>query len=271
MTENKKILFLDIDGTLVNSKKEITPKTLEALIDIQKEGHIVCLASGRPYPGILPYVKKLRLDEFGGYVLAFNGGKIVDCKTMKVVYEKPLSNKFTKIVYDYALKNGLGMVTYQDNRVITGTEIDDYMSYEARLNYMDLVKVDDFIGLVDYDPAKFLLTADPEKSEQFEKELAELLGPDVNVFRSEPYFIEITNKAVDKALSIEGLLPILGLKREQSICCGDGFNDLTMVRYGGIGVAMGNAQEIVKENADYITASCDEDGLVEVIDKFIRG
>ena len=97
-----------------------------------------------------------------------------------------------------------------------------------------------------------------------------ILGGDLNVFRSEPYFIEITIKGVDKAESLAGLLASIGLRREDSICCGDGFNDLTMVKYGGVGVAMGNAQQVVKDNADYITASCDEDGLVEVVEKFVR-
>ena len=89
------------------------------------------------------------------------------------------------------------------------------------------------------------------------------------MFRSEPYFIEITIKGVDKAESIDKLVNILGMEQKDTICCGDGFNDLTMVQYGGIGVAMDNAQQIVKDNADYITASCDEDGIVQVIKEFI--
>ncbi len=266
---DKKILILDIDGTLVNSKKEITPNTLEHLIKIQEMGHVVALASGRPYPGMKKYAEQLKLDEFGGYAISFNGGRIINCKTQEAVVEKRIPNRFAKIIYDYAIKHGIGMVTYKGNTVITGTEIDEYMQYEARLNWMVIEKVEDFLATVDFDMVKCLLTAPPDIAEKHEKALFEMLSPELNVFRSEPYFIEITTKGVDKAESIDSLLKIIDIPRENSICCGDGFNDLTMVKYGGIGVAMENAQQIVKDNADYITASCDDEGIVEVIKKFI--
>lgn len=266
---DKKILILDIDGTLVNSKKEITPNTLEHLLKIQEMGHIVALASGRPYPGMKKYAEELQLDKFGGYAISFNGGRVINCATKEAVFEKKIPNSYAKIIYDYAVEHGIGMVTYKDNKVITGTEIDEYMQYEARLNWMPIEKVEDFIEYVDFDMVKCLLTADPKVAPEHEKALHDKLSPNLNVFRSEPYFIEITTQGVDKAESIDNLLKIIGIPRENSICCGDGFNDLTMVKYGGVGVAMDNAQQIVKDNADYITASCDEDGIVEVINKFI--
>lgn len=267
--DEKKILFLDIDGTLLNSKKEITEETHKYLIDIQKMGHIVALASGRPYPGMAGYAEALELDSFGGYALAYNGGKVINCATRETVFEKCIDKKYAGILYGYALKNGLGMVTYEDNVVITGTEIDEYMAYEARLNFMDIKRVEDFVGYVNFDMPKCLLTAKPEYAEKYEIELRDMLYPDLNVFRSEPYFIEITKRGVDKAESIRNLLKIIGIDKSRSICCGDGYNDLTMVKCGGVGVAMGNAQQIVKDNADYITSTCDEDGIVEVIKKFI--
>ncbi|MBQ9200508.1 MAG: HAD family phosphatase [Lachnospiraceae bacterium] len=267
---DKKILILDIDGTLVNSKKEITKKTHDALMDIQDMGHIVVLASGRPYPGMKQYVNALSMDKKGGYAIAFNGGMIIDCKTGLPVVEKCIPNNYVRPLYDYALDNGLGMVTYKDDMVITGTDIDNYMQYEARLNFMPLKKVRDFVSFVDYDMVKCLMTAEPNiKAPRCEMELKKMFSPKLNVFRSEPYFIEITTNGVDKSTTIAKLLELVDIPRENSICCGDGFNDTTMVKYAGIGVAMGNAQQIVKDNADYITASCDEDGLVEVIEKFI--
>lgn len=266
---DRRIIVLDIDGTLVNSKKEITPATKEALTDIQEKGHIVALASGRPYPGMVKYIKELKLDAFGGFALAFNGGKVIDCRTREIVFEKCIDKSYLPVIFNYAVEHGLGMVTYRDDEVITGTDIDDYMAYEARLNNMPIRRLDDFVGAVDFDMPKCLLTAEPDRAERYEEELKELLAPSLNVFRSEAYFIEITRKGVDKAESVDRLLSRIGMKKEQSICCGDGFNDLTMVQYGGIGVAMGNAQQIVKENADYVTASCDEDGIVQVIEKFM--
>ncbi len=266
---DKKIIILDIDGTLVNSKKEITPETLKYLRMIQEQGHIVALASGRPYPGMKQYIDALSLEKYGGYVLSFNGGMVIECAAGRVVYQKTIPNRYAKVLYDFAKKRKIGMVTYDGNRVVTGTDTDGYMEFEARLNNMEICKVDDFCGYVDFDMPKCLMTAEPEQAEVYEKELRDMLSPELNVFRSEPYFIEITTKGVDKAESVARLLDVLGMKREQCICCGDGFNDRTMVEYAGIGVAMGNAQDVVKEAADYVTASCDEDGIVEVIKRFI--
>ena len=266
---DKKILVLDIDGTLVNSEKKITPETLKYLKMIQEQGHIVALASGRPFPGLKQYSDALGLAEYGGYALSFNGGKVISCATQEVIYTKAIPNRYAKILYEFAKERHIGMVTYKDNQVITGPDTDGYMEFEARLNHMELCQVDDFLKVVDFDMIKCLMTAEPEVAEQYEKELAALVSPDLNVFRSEPYFIEITVKGVDKAESIARLLEHIDMKREQCICCGDGFNDKTMVEYAGVGVAMGNAQQVVKDVADYVTASCDEDGLVEVIKKFV--
>ena len=92
------------------------------------------------------------------------------------------------------------------------------------------------------------------------------------MFRSDPFFIEVVPKGVDKALTLEQLLPLMGATQEQTVCCGDGYNDISMLQYAGVGVAMANAQEPVKEAADYVTnATNDEDGLVEVIRKFFDG
>lgn len=267
---DKKILVLDIDGTLVNSKKEITPRTRKAIIDIQEAGHIVALASGRPYPGMRDYAKEIGLEYYGGYALSFNGGIVISCKTGETIYSKCVDRAYVKPIYDFARKYNLGMVTYQGEKVVTGTRIDEYMEYEARLNNMELVSVDDFESYVDFDMIKCLLTAPVDVAEKMEQMLADILKPDLNVFRSEPYFIEVTNKDVDKAASLDNLIRIIGVPWENTICCGDGFNDLSMVSYAKVGVAMDNAQEVVKEHADFITDSCDDDGLVKVIDRFMR-
>ena len=88
---DRKVLFLDLDGTLTNDDKKVTPKTLKALKQIMEEGHIVALASGRPTPGVAQVAKTLELDKYGGYVLSFNGGKVINWKTKEVIYENALS------------------------------------------------------------------------------------------------------------------------------------------------------------------------------------
>lgn len=268
---DRKILALDIDGTLTNSSKDITPATLKKLIEVQEAGHIVAIASGRPLPGIRRIADLTDLKKYGGYVLAFNGGRIVNYKTGEVVYQAALDNSIVREIYDYCLEAGCGMVTYEGDNVITGTEIDEYMTFEAGINHMDIVKLDNFKDYIDFPLNKCLLTAKPDRAEAIEKELTHRYGDKVTIFRSEPYFVEIMPKNVHKATSLEKLLALLNIDVKNLVACGDGYNDLTMIEYAGVGVAMSNAQDIVKAHADYVTGSNDEDGLVPVMDKFILG
>lgn len=269
MSQEKKILVLDIDGTLTNSKKEITENTKKSIKSIMEKGHVVILASGRPTPGMKKYAEELELEKYNGYLLSFNGGKIVNCKTGEIVFQQTLPPQILKILHQFAEENDCGLVTYQGDTVILGTRSDEYVELEARINGLPIRQVDNMVEFVDFDMNKCLMTATVDKAPKLEKILQERIGDKASVYRSEPFFIEIMPKGVDKAASLDQMLCKTGWKRENTICCGDGFNDMTMIQYAGVGIAMANAQEKVKEAADFITNSNDEDGLVTVIEKFI--
>lgn len=264
----EKALVLDIDGTLTNSKKEITPATKQAIQGLMERGQKVILASGRPTPGMLKFEKELELEKYGGYLLSFNGAKIVDCYTGEIIYQRLLPLTLLPGMYHFAKDNGCGLITYLGNEVISAFPTDKYVELEARINGLPVKEVENFLEFVDFDINKCLMTAEPEKAEHLEKELRDRYGDRADVYRSEPYFIEIMPKGVNKAASLDKILPVLGVTRENTVCCGDGFNDISMIKYAGVGVAMGNAQQAVKEAADYVTAANDEDGLVQVIERF---
>lgn len=267
--QDTKVLVLDIDGTLTNSQKEITPATKRGILETLKRGHKVILASGRPTPGMRRYEKELELEQYGGYLLSFNGARIIECRSGEIVYQRILPPGIIPGLYRFAKEHGCGLVTYFGDRIVSAFAPDEYVLLESRINGMEIQVVDNFKGFVDFDINKCLLTAPPAEAEVLEKQLADRYGDRVSVYRSEPFFIEIMPQHVDKATSLDRMLMTVGLTRENAICCGDGYNDISMIRYAGVGVAMGNAQPAVKEAADYITASNDEDGLVEVMDKFI--
>ena len=266
----EKVLVLDIDGTLTNSKKEISSATKEAIRGVLERGHKVILASGRPTPGMRRYEEELELEKYGGYLLSFNGGRIIECRSGEVVYQRTLPLSIIPGLYTFAKQNGCGLVTYFGNQIISAFEPDEYVELESRINGIPIKVVENFKDYVDFEINKCLLTAPVEKAPELEKVLRTKYEGYVSVYRSEPFFIEVMPQNVDKAASLERMLQSIGLTREDAICCGDGFNDISMLQYAGIGVAMGNAQPAVKEAADYITGTNDEDGLVQVMDKFME-
>ena len=266
----KKVLVLDIDGTLTNSKKEITKETKEAIWGVIERGHKVMLASGRPTPGMRRYEEELELAKYGGYLLSFNGARIVDCASGDIIYQRTIPASTVAKLYYYAKEQNCGIITYLGDTVLSGFEPDEYIILEAGINGLPVQVVEDFPHFVDFEVNKCLMTAPPEKAERIEKDLQEKYGDRLSVYRSEPFFIEIMPKDVNKATSLSRVLPVVGATKEDAICCGDGYNDISMIEYAGLGVAMGNAQEAVKQAADYITKTNDEDGLVQVIDEFMK-
>lgn len=265
----KKVLVLDIDGTLTNSKKEITENTRRAIWDAVMRGHKIMLASGRPTPGMRRYEEELELARYGGYLLSFNGARIVECRTGEVIYQRTLPVSLVPGLYRFAKERHMGLITYLGDTVISAFAPDEYVQLEARINGLSIRVVENFPEFVDFDIQKCLLTAPGEQAAVYERELQEKYSQFSSIYRSEPFFVEVMPQGVNKASSVKQMLPILGLDREHVICCGDGYNDISMIRYAGLGVAMANAQTAVKEAADYITASNDEDGIVQVIREFM--
>ena len=266
-----KILVLDIDGTLTNSQKEITPRTRTALQKAQEKGIKIVLASGRPTYGIMPVAGQLALERFGGYILSFNGGRIINAQTGEVIYQKTLPPEMPALLYDLSKEYKTNIMTYLDRTVITPKKDDKYVELESRINQMEVRQVEDFKSFVNFPVTKCLMVEDGEYLAQVEQTVKARLGDTLSVLRSEPFFLEIMPKNIDKAYSLGKLLEHLGLNKDQMIACGDGFNDRSMIEFAGLGVAMANAQEPVKAAADYITASNDEDGVAAVVERFILG
>lgn len=265
-----KIIVLDLDGTLTNSKKEISPKTKEALLEIQRDGYKVVLASGRPTSGITPLATELELAKYGGYVLSFNGAKITDCKTGEIVYNKTLPPSVIPDLYETAVKHNVGIISYDTGKVISGNVMNDYLKLEAKINGLEILEVPDFVSYLDYPVNKCLMPANHEVLELAKADLEKKYHSLLSIYYSEPFFLEIMPQNVDKAQSLLKLLNTIGITSDEMICCGDGFNDISMIEVAGLGVAMENAQELVKDAADFITLSNDEDGILHVINKFMR-
>ncbi len=269
--DNYNMLVLDIDGTLVGSDKTISEKTREAIIKAQQRGKIVAIASGRSIAGIRKTASNISLEQYGGYVIAYNGTTVVNCKTGECIYNQMVPKELVKPVYEAAKRVNAGIVVYNDNtkEMISGNGLNEYIKIDAEACNVTINEVSDFVKAINFPFNKFLLSGKPEHMAEVEKIMAKEFGDRLNVFRSDPFYVELLPRYVDKGVAVEKLVKHLDIQREKVICIGDSYNDLPMLRFAGMGVAMGNAQQEVKEMADYVTASNDEDGIVNVIDKFM--
>lgn len=265
-----KIVVLDLDGTLTNSEKKITEKTKNALLTIQKKGIIVTLASGRPTYGIISLAKELELEKYGGYIISFNGAKIINCKTNEILYNKTIPKELIPILLDESIKNNVNILGYvNENIIAAGNGMNKYTIYEGKNNNMKVIETKDFINDLIEPANKCLITGEPELLVKLQDKLRNELGNKLSIYRSESFFLEIMSLNIDKALSINELLKILKIDKKDLICIGDGFNDKSMIEFAGLGIAMENAKQEVKDVADFITKSNNDDGVAFAIEKFI--
>lgn len=265
-----KLLVLDVDGTLLNNDKEISSRTLAALLKVQQMGIHIVLASGRPTYGILPVAKKLELGNYGGYILSYNGAQIIDARTGEVLFEKRINPEMLPYLEKKARKNGFSIFTYTEDRIITDHPEDPHIREEALLNNMKLVEEPEFSIAIDFAPCKCMLVSDDEEAlVGLEEHWRKRLNGALDVFRSEPFFLEVVPCSVDKANTLGILMEKLDVKPEEVIAIGDGVCDFSMIQMAGLGVAMGNAQDSVKVCADVVTASNEEDGVALAVEKAI--
>ena len=258
-------IALDLDGTLTNHDKVVTPRTRQALLKAQELGAIIILASGRPTYGIVPVAECLELEKRGGYILSYNGGNIVNAKTGEKLFSQFLPDAVIPILYKYAKEKNHALLGYAGNEIITEMPDDQYVKEESRINKMNIRKVDNLLDALEPHPTKLLMTGDPTDMIKAEEELVEILGEKMDIFRSAPFFLELVPKGIDKAQSLLRLLSKINLTPADLMAFGDGYNDLSMLKLAGVGVAMANAAPEVRADADYVTLSNEEDGVAEAL------
>ena len=264
-------IVIDVDGTLLDSDKQISEKTVETIVDAQKRGKKIAIASGRSIAGIRKNASKIQLEKFGGFVIAYNGTTVVNCKTGECIYNQMVPGEILEPVYKEAVKAEVSIAVYNDaeKELIAANGVTRYIDADARACDVAVRETDDFVKVVNFGFNKIMLSGEPDSMKNIEKHMREMFGDKVNVFRSDPHFVELLPKYVDKGVAVEKLMRYLDINREKVICVGDSINDMPMLRYAGMGVAMGNAQDKVKQAADYVTLSHNEDGVANVINKFM--
>ena len=263
------MIALDLDGTLTNSDKIITRETYDALMQAQRQGVQLVLASGRPTYGILPLAKQLHMDEYGGYILSFNGGKIIECRSREILFQQTLPASRLHEVFELADRYHLAALTYENDAILTEHPDDPYVQEEAWINKLSVRHVVHLNEAIYFPVVKCLLVGEASYLASVEPKIGEELGEEFEVYRSAPYFLEVVSRGIDKGASLDRLLRKVKVEPSRLIAFGDGYNDGSMIRYAGLGVVMANGVDALKADADFVTKSNDEDGVAYALKKFL--
>lgn len=265
------VMVLDVDGTLTGSDRQISEITRDAIIEAQKRGKTIAIASGRSIAGIRGVASKISLEDYGGYVIAYNGTSVVNCKTGECIFNQTVPQELIQPVYDVAKELSVGIMAYNDSakELIVANGVTSYVEADAKACQVSIREVDHFTKAIHAAINKIFVSGDPDRMKEVEQIMQERFGSQLNIFRSDPYYVELLPKYIDKGVAVDKLVKHLDISKDRVICVGDSYNDLPMMRYAGMGVAMGNASEEIRAQADYVTGTNDENGIVTLIEKFM--
>lgn len=271
-----KLAAFDLDGTLFNDKKEVTPETLATLERAAEIGIELVPCTGR-FWGAIP--ESISSMKFLHYVISLNGAAIFDVKEMKTLAEfmipperaVTLARVFDElpVIYD-SVSNGTGYMKREHHERLSDVMIGEWQVKIVKDHRIPVDNIFDVIAEAGGSQKMQIYTLDSELRENLLRSLPHVF-PKVLFTSSVPNNIEINDLKANKGDGLKFLAEFLGIPIEETLAFGDGLNDIKMIETAGIGVAMANAEEEVKKTADYVTLDCNHDGVAEGIKRFCFG
>ena len=264
---SEKILFTDMDGTLLTSRKTVSPALAGLISEMMAAGHHLVLSSGRTLPSILSSAKQSGLLYPDTLIIAVNGNLVYDCKNQKALLEKTVPVPICRGIIDLAHAYGLHIQSYDDSRVVCEKEGPE-LSFYQKSTGLSAVLTDDIMGYIGHSPHKLLAIDLKNKNRllSLQKDILSLYGDTVTAIFSCDQYLEVFDKTAGKGNALRFVCDHLGIPVSDSVAAGDAENDISMLDSAGVAVAMANAPQEVKVHADFITrADNDHDGLGEAI------
>lgn len=256
-----------MDDTLLTDDHKISDLNKKVLLEAQAKGVCVVLASGRPTSAMTAYAKELKLDFYNSYILSFNGAIISTVKDDVILFEQKLTVEQIHELYDYSVKMKTHIITYLDNEIISETD-SEYIEIEKEITGLPHNKVPDFKAAITKPTVKCILLAEPSYLKEVEKDL-KITMPHLSIAMSKPFFLEAAQNGIDKAASLKLLAEKLNIHQSEIIAVGNAGNDLTMIEYAGLGVWVDNVTPELRDRADVIVASNNDNGVAEVVQRYI--
>ena len=264
-----KLVAIDLDGTLFDDEKNISEANMNAIKKAKEMGVKVVIATGRPLCGVMPTLEKLGLNTSSNYVICYNGAKVLNAKTGEAIFSRFIDGKDLKIINNEAKLFNANIHAFKDNEDLITPMHNEYTDVATRINNLtDYIA--DFDQINDTDRfIKIVILAGKTRLDYIEDNMNEKLFNDYSVVRSSKIFLEFLNKTVDKGEALKALAKYLNIDIKDTMGIGDAGNDLNMILSAGVGVAMDNAFDYVKNAADYVTADNLHDGVAQAFYKFI--
>lgn len=265
-----KLVAIDLDGTLLNEEHKISPEVKQAIQAARQAGVKIVICTGRPFPGATAFLKELDLSADDDYVITYNGGLVQEVKSGKVVVRHMMDHDDYLTLQAAAQEAGSHFHAIHNEGIFTpNSDISEYSVREAYLIGLPLFyrKPEDMDPSVIYN--KMMMIDKEPVLEAAISRLPKFLWDKYTILRSEPFFLEVLNKQASKGTAVKDLAELLNIPRESVMALGDGGNDVDMIEWAGIGVAMDNARDEVKAVADHITASNRENGVAQALETFV--
>ncbi len=274
-----KVIAVDIDGTLTNDEKKITPRTKEALLAAQRAGIRVVIASGRPSQGLRALGSELELEKHHGMLVSFNGAHVEDAQTGEVLFDQPIPHDLLKPLLDHVRQFDVipwvteGRVLYVEDAypgdIYYRGEPINIIKHERDACNLLVQEVGNLDERIEFPQDKVLLAGtDTYLAEHWQEIAAPFEGKLAAMFTAD-FFFEFMAPGVSKGNALAGAMPKLGIDPSEVVTFGDAQNDLSMITWAGTGVAMGNATDEVKAAADMITLSNNEDGIAVALEQLL--
>ena len=271
---NQKMIFLDLDGTLLDDQKNLPKENREAINAALSMGHKVIVCTGRPLSSAIKLLPVFGLDKPGCFCITFNGGLIYDAGEKKSIYQKTLPLDQVKYVFDKAYEyGGIHIQTYTEEGFICERDTKESQYYEKMTKTDRKVVKDIFEELKGQEPCKMLAIAydfDRKHIEGFRESLMDYAKGKMDVCFSCYEYLEFMPEGINKGNAIRWMSEYLNIPMEHTIAVGDAENDITMIKTAAVGAVMKNADDEIKQYGNYITEKDNnEGGVAEVIKKFM--
>lgn len=267
---NYQLLMTDMDDTLLNNKHELSQENIKAIKQLQEQGYYFVLASGRPTGGMYQVAQQLMTNKQDEYMVSFNGGRIENLYTNEVIFEATIPHQNFRQLVSFAQKNQVVISSYTKDAIVA-TGKNEYVELESTLTGLPIEIVDDIVDyFIDKPIPKSIIFAESEKIKKLKPELLDVMGDTVEVTISKPVFLEVMPLNVNKGNALKKLSEYLNIPLAATVAVGDGENDLQMIDMAAVGVAVANACDLLKEAADFVTVSNNDDVLATVIERFFK-